>query len=141
MLFRSLRETRPTAVLEQVEGRWQLTLEPRPRVQLAEHLSPGNAIDVLLIPDVRFNDEADWIHGRGGYVMRCTGRGGLVGNLGQHATEQTAGVPADEVIDTSGTMLELLDRMKELADSIMPLGRWPGQVDGTDTAEAQQEGN
>ncbi len=43
--------------------------------------------DHFVVPDVRFPNEASWIHGLGGIVIRLHGRGGLDGEAGQHISE------------------------------------------------------
>ena len=62
----------------------------------------------LVVPDVRFPNEADWIHRQDGLLIRVIGRGGLVGQAGTHASEtQILSLRADVEIINDGTVEEL----------------------------------
>jgi hypothetical protein len=41
----------------------------------------------IVVTDVRYTHEAQWIKDRGGLLVRVTGRGGLTGELSQHSSE------------------------------------------------------
>lgn len=41
----------------------------------------------VVVPDVRFENEVDWVRSLGGVIVRLTGRGGATGANAQHSSE------------------------------------------------------
>jgi hypothetical protein len=69
---------------------------------------PGPPIDITIIEDVRFTNEAEWIRSSGGSVWRVTGRAAALGASAAHASE--AGIPDDHIdieVDNSGDVAAL----------------------------------
>lgn len=71
--------------------------------------------DYLIIPDVRFENEAEWVR-KQGILIHITGRGGIDGN---HESENGVRMTAhDLVIDNSGTLEELSQEVSYCLDHI-----------------------
>jgi len=70
-----------------------------------------NAGRCLIVPDVRFDNEADLIR-KHGFLIHIKGRGGIGGG---HVSEQTLAVkPGDIVITNNGTLSELYARLDSI---------------------------
>ena len=64
--------------------------------------------DDIIVPDVRFDNEASAIRSLGGIVIEIRrGVAGLTGASGAHVSESGLSLPADHVIDNNGTLEEL----------------------------------
>ena len=86
---------------------------------LAESLpAPGpGAPDVVIVQDVRFENEAAWIRARGGEIWRLVGWGGLAGEAGAHASE--AGIEPtehDTIVPNRGNLEQLKLAVYFMAD-------------------------
>jgi len=69
----------------------------------------------VVVDDVRFPNEADAIRHAGGQVWRVTGRGGLTGTTGEHASE----IPlADALVDVTMQNQGSLDDLEQLTRSL-----------------------
>lgn len=67
-----------------------------------------NAYQCVIVPDVRFENEADLIR-KHGVLIHLKGRGGIAGS---HVSEQTLNVkPGDTVITNNGTLSELYAKL------------------------------
>lgn len=64
--------------------------------------------DNVVIPDVRFENEAKMIRELGGIIIEVRRGDGLAGAEGAHASE-AGGIEADYVIDNNGTLETLLE--------------------------------
>lgn len=94
-------------------GCWLLRLSTS---GLEAHLSAGGR---AVVTDLRYDNEAKAIRARGGAVVRITGRGGLGGDAGKHASE--AGISralVDHTIHNDGTLDELYDLVCDLAGAL-----------------------
>lgn len=75
--------------------------------------------DKFVITDVRFPNEAAWIHNLDGQVYRLVGRGGETGKQADHRSEtEVSRVEADRVIDNSPSreneaLYEFYDHLNE----------------------------
>lgn len=70
-----------------------------------------NAYQCVIVPDVRFENEADLIR-EFGFLIHIEGRGGIEGS---HISEQTLAVkPGDSVITNNGTLSELYARLDSI---------------------------
>ena len=64
--------------------------------------------DDIVVPDVRFDNEAELISSLGGIIIEVRrGHAGLSGSAGAHISESGLSLPADHVIDNNGTLEEL----------------------------------
>ena len=95
---------------------WVRALEDRldSAVDLREH------IHILVIPDVRFEDEADWVRARGGLMVHVV-RPGADGKVGEQNHSSEAGVkiaPGDVRIFNDGAKEELTFKVSR---QIVPL--------------------
>jgi len=71
----------------------------------------SNAGQCVIVPDVRFENEAELIR-KHGVLIHIKGRGGIGGN---HVSEQTLNVkPSDIVITNNGTLSELYARLDSI---------------------------
>lgn len=79
----------------------------------------------VIVTDVRFDNEAHAIRGRGGVIVRVVGRGGLVGEPGEHVSEWgiSPQLIDDELVNDCDLdqlpdrVLELVTRLKGLTSS------------------------
>lgn len=70
-----------------------------------------NAYQCVIVPDVRFENEADLIR-EFGFLIHIEGRGGIEGS---HISEQTLAVkPGDIVISNDGTLSELYAKLDSI---------------------------
>lgn len=77
--------------------------------------SEENGYDLFVIHDVRFENEALAILGRGGVIVEITGRAADLGSNTGHASER--GLPKQYIahmLDNSGTLDELKDKLRDL---------------------------
>jgi len=74
----------------------------------------------IVIPDVRFPNEAEAILGCGGYVWRIEREGsGLEGDAGQHASETGMDqIECNETIQNDGSVRDLENRVRNLLQSL-----------------------
>lgn len=71
-----------------------------------------NAYQCVIVPDVRFDNEADLIR-EFGFLIHIEGRGGIEGS---HISEQTLAVkPGDIVITNNGTLSEMYAKLDSIA--------------------------
>jgi hypothetical protein len=120
----------PLAVKEAVDPRWGLS--PREIMQRfgtevgrSIHTETWTRAAMLrveaepgwwAITDVRFDNEAEVIHARGGIVLRVD-RPGLGEGVGAgHASEAVEQIPVDFVIVNDGTMLDLAGKVRAILD-------------------------
>ncbi len=76
------------------------------RFMLSYNLLKGT--DDIVVPDVRFDNEASAIRSLGGIVIEIRrGVAGLTGASGAHVSESGLSLPADHVIDNNGTLEDL----------------------------------
>lgn len=93
---------------------WLLLAEQNLQL-LAEH---DQAMKGVVISDVRFENEADWVRRRGGVILHLSRRGVRPANY--HASE--GGIrhfPGDYVIENDGTLDELYDQVDRSISDIM----------------------
>jgi len=96
-------------------------------------LASKNDIDVFIVPDVRFENEVEWIHSQGGVVMRvvsperthermCYESSGTNSNANHVSETQLDTIMLDNVIcnDTTISNEELLKLVKPWIDSMFP---------------------
>ena len=69
---------------------------------------------LVIVSDVRFQNEVNVIHKLGGYVVRID-RDYNEG-VGLHASEQIDGLLVDHILDNTGTLRELKQRVRRLSD-------------------------
>lgn len=119
------------ALKEQIDPYWNLS--PRAMAQLvgtesfrdvfgtdfwikvlAKELE-GTLLDIALITDVRFANEVEWVHSKGGIVIRVT-REGYTGNVGvaNHTSEQ---LPSLDMMLKTGSVIDVQNdsSLKDLA--------------------------
>ena len=72
----------------------------------------------IVVSDVRFEIEFDWIKENGGNVFYVNGRTGLSQKESEHISEDFVNTKAshvcDQVIDNSGTLDELYQKIKQV---------------------------
>lgn len=99
-------------ILQVIGGAWR-KVDPKIHIRLAREQEETPGLDGYIYTDVRFQNEVDAIHARGGVVVRLT-RGDTT-DTDVSETEQ-AHIPADYQIDNRNlTKGELKDRVKDLA--------------------------
>lgn len=67
--------------------------------------------DHVVVPDVRFDIEAETIRNLGGIIIEVRRGPGLVGSTGDHASERGLSTLPDAVINNDGTLEELFGRV------------------------------
>ena len=76
------------------------------RFMLSYNLLKGT--DDIVVPDVRFDNEADAIRSLGGIIIEVRrGHAGLSGSAAAHVSESGLSLPADYVIENEGTLEDL----------------------------------
>ena len=81
---------------------------------MAARIGPAGRV---VIPDVRFENEADMVRRRRGRVLHIKGRGGIDGD---HASEPGVELMrGDAVVWNGGTVSELYDRIDAVFDSLV----------------------
>ena len=71
--------------------------------------------DDIIVPDVRFDNEASAIRDLGGIIIEIRrGQAGLSGSAGAHVSESGLSLPADYVIDNNGTLEELHEKFEAI---------------------------
>lgn len=69
----------------------------------------------MVIPDVRFDDEAEWIRGRGGVVLHLRRRNAQ--EVSEHISEAGVTVkPGEFVINNDGSMVDLQNSISDFLD-------------------------
>jgi len=89
--------------------------------KLKEHIEKEEI--KLVITDVRFQNEIDYIHKRGGRVAFIKGRSSLIGKHKEHISEEMANRNdienlVDFTINNSGTLKQLKEQVDETIDFI-----------------------
>lgn len=76
--------------------------------------------DPLVVTDVRFPEEQDWLTENGGILAEVVrpGDGPLAGALGAHASEATSKLKPDVTLVNDGTIADLERKTSELLDSL-----------------------
>jgi len=81
-------------------------------------------LDIALITDIRFHNEVQWVHSKGGIIIHIT-RASATGNVGvaNHSSEQ---LPTLELMQQSGRVISVvndisLDDLAKQAKAIAPL--------------------
>lgn len=77
----------------------------------ARFLNTGHG---MVIPDVRFNDEADWVRGQGGLIIHIRRKDAWIPES-EHESE--AGIlqePDDAYIENNGTLEDLQEKVREV---------------------------
>lgn len=74
------------------------------QTQLGLLLAQG--IPLVIIDDLRFDNEAEALKNRGGEIVRLTGRGGASGEIGAHASEQGITIPGVLEVENTTTPVE-----------------------------------
>ena len=71
--------------------------------------------DDIVVPDVRFDNEASAIRSLGGIIIEVRrGVAGLSGSAGAHVSESGLSLPADYVIDNNGTLEDLYEKFEAI---------------------------
>lgn len=70
--------------------------------------------DNVVVTDVRFDPEADYIRSKGGIIVEVRRGDGLAGEAGSHASERGLRLPPDMIIDNFGTIEDLHDAVDGL---------------------------
>lgn len=74
--------------------------------------------DDVVVPDVRFDNEAAAIREQGGVIIQVRRGNGLAGAEGQHASEAGLSLPADFVIDNNSTIDALCAEIEMIVGSL-----------------------
>lgn len=69
--------------------------------------------DNVVVTDVRFDPEADYIRSKGGIIVEVRRGTGLAGEAGGHVSERGLSKPADLVIENYGTLEDLHDAVDD----------------------------
>lgn len=88
------------------------------RLRWVDHIDRRQrSCDFLILTDVRYENEADWVRRNKGEIWRVTGRGGLGGETAKHnsETEQGGIEPVFEIINKGS-----LDELKEQVEEMFP---------------------
>lgn len=72
--------------------------------------------DHIVVPDVRFDNEAELIRNLGGIIVDVQRGTGLTGSTGDHASEKGLSSLPDYVINNSGTLDELYAQVDYLVE-------------------------
>lgn len=67
--------------------------------------------DDIVVPDVRFDNEAEMIRRLGGIIIEVRRGPGLVGSTGDHISERGLSTLAEIVIENEGTLQELYSQI------------------------------
>ena len=71
--------------------------------------------DDIIVPDVRFDNEAYAIKALGGIIIEVRrGQAGLSGSAASHVSESGLSLPADYVIENEGTLEELHEKFEAI---------------------------
>ena len=71
--------------------------------------------DDIIVPDVRFDNEAEALRSLGGIIIEVRrGQAGLSGSAGAHVSESGLSLPADYVIENEGTLEELHEKFEAI---------------------------
>lgn len=72
----------------------------------------------VIVPDVRFPNEAEAVKSLGGTLIKIVGRGGASGGIAGHASEaHIDSMSADHVVPNNGTLDELEAQIREFVDA------------------------
>ena len=74
--------------------------------------------DHVAIPDLRFDEEADWVKSQGGVIVEIRRGPGLAGSAGDHASERGLSCLPDYTIDNSDTLETLHSSLDALIRSV-----------------------
>lgn len=89
------------------------------RINAIKAIAEHQHVAGIVVSDIRFENEADWLRAQGGVVWHVRRPGsGLVGFDGHHASEKT--IPRhenDRVIDNEATIDELHERVAEIVEN------------------------
>lgn len=66
----------------------------------------AQGVELVVIDDLRFDNEAEALMNRGGSIVRLTGRGGATGTIGAHASEQGVTLAGVFEVDNTATPAE-----------------------------------
>lgn len=73
--------------------------------------------DDVVVPDVRFDNEAETIRELGGIIIEVRRGQGLAGEAAQHKSEAGLSLPPDNVITNEGTLAELYAKVNYVVGS------------------------
>lgn len=74
--------------------------------------------DHVVVPDVRFDDEARELHSLGGILIRVVRGTGLEGEAGQHKSEAGITLPVNYTIDNRGSLADLHAEVDRIVRSL-----------------------
>lgn len=112
----------PRVAMQRLGTEWGRSLSQNIWVQMAEReyqarLTHGLKGNYMIITDVRFDNEAEWVAGHGGVIVRVERPD--VGQVAQHASERgLAPGYVDHVLYNTGSLEDLKEQAIQLAEVI-----------------------
>lgn len=114
----------PRHVLQQWGDDYRRTQDPCYWVsQVSEKFRAMPAGVAAVITDVRYPNEASWLHSVGGYLVRIT-RAGTAPALGHRSDLGVDLLQHDHVIANDGTVEDLETELSDALRAIAAVGRW-----------------
>lgn len=90
---------------------------------------------IIIVDDVRFKNEYEFIKSNGGKIISVRGRSAPQGEYLKHSSERQEGLPVDFVIDNDGTLDKLESQARTILPELIPCPQPPeSKIDKVDSS-------